>query len=378
MNFFTKEYKLKDLAQPILTQCRHRLRFRQPLLVLSLPAASVSYWQQGQLLWQEQLTQETGKVQDLQEELRELLLAREVEEGVATLLLPRTSALHSEQLTLPSLPAKEMLQAVAWEVQQCVPWEPGSYSYGYSVMDSVTVEDQQYQVLLTALPDAERCTLEKLCAKLLLRLEYISLDTQITAENLAQAWYEGKNLPHAYRQQKEQLLRLPRQLTKRWLPQLACGVLVLAILAYAGSWGGRYMAQHQLQSVHKQLAQYVPWQERQRESREIEKQIRDLQGLLQGAKAPAAQVSSELEALSRLMLPGAWLTALEYAGVQKPLLLQGQAVDSVAVQALADNLRQAGNYSRVELLETQQQGGLVAYRLQLLPQEGHSDEKKAQ
>lgn len=374
---FTKEYKLTELLAPLLAQVRCRLRSRQPLLVLSLSAASVSYWQQGKMLWSEQLSQAAAGTQELQDELRTLLLAHEVEENIATVLLPQAEDLHSEQLTLPGLPAKEMLQAVAWEAQHCVPWETDSYSYSYSVNDSVVGDKRQCQVQLTALPDAMRCTLEELCAKLLLRLEYISLDTQITAENLAQAWYAGKALPRAYRQRKQQLT-LPLAPAKRWLAQLACCVLVLALLAYAGVCGGRYLAQHQLQGVEKQLMQYAVWQERQRESRELEKQILQLQGLLQSAKAPVAQVSGELEALSCQIQPGAWLTVLEYSGAGRPLLLQGQAVDSVAVQTLTERLQRSGSYSRVELVETQQQGGWLAYRLQLLPQEGKSDAKKAQ
>ena len=377
MNFFTREYSLKDLVQPLLTQYRRRLRRRQPLLVLSLAAAGVSYWQQGKMLWQEQLTQEIDDAQGLEDALREVLLAREVEEGVATLLLPQAGALHSEQLMLPNLPAKEMLQAVAWEVQHCVPWETGSYSYNYSAGNNMLGDGQQCQVLLAALPDSMRQTWEELCKRLLLRLEYVSLDVQTSAAELAQAWYAGRALPRSYRQRKEQLLCLPPQLAKRWLPQLACAVLALALLVYGGVWGGRYMARQQLQSVEEQLTKYAVWQERQRESRGIEKQIKQLQGLLQSAKAPAQQISGELEALSRQMQPGTWLTVLEYSGMAKPLLLQGQAVDSAAVQVLAENLQQSGRYGRVELLETQQQGSLVAYKLQLLPQEGKSNAKKA-
>lgn len=378
MNFFTKEYSLKDLMQPLLTQCRRRLRRTRPLLVLSLAAADVSYWQRGEMLWQEQLTHEIDDGQGLEDTLREVLLAREVEEGIATLLLPQASDLHNEQLTLPNLPAKEMLQAVSWEMQHCVPWEAGSYSYNYTVGDNVVGDEQQFQVYLAALPDAMRQTWEELCRRLLLRLEYVSLDVQVSAAELAQAWYAGRALPQSYRQRKEQLLCLPPQLTKRWLPQLACGVLALAFLAYVGAWGGRHMARQQLQSVEDQLTKYAIWQERQRESRRIERQIQQLQGLLQSAKVPEQHFSGELEALSRQMQPGAWLTALEYSGMAKPLLLQGQAVDSAAVQALAEGLQQSDRYSRVELLETQQQGSLVAYKLQLLSQEGKRDAKKAQ
>lgn len=378
MNFFTKEYSLKDLVRPLLTQCRRRLRRTQPLLVLSLETAGVSYWQQGQMRWQEQLTQEIDDGQGLEEVLREVLLAHEVEEGIATLLLPQAGTLHSEQLTLPKLPAKEMQQAVAWEVQHCVPWEAGSYSYGYSVSNIFVGDEQQCQVHLTVLPDAARQTCKELCKSLLLQMEYVSLDAQLGAAELAQAWYAGKALPRVYRQNAQQPLQLPPQLARRWLPQLACAVLALSLLVYGGAWGGCYMARQQLQSVEGQLAKYAIWQERQRESKMLEKQILQLQGLLQSAKAPAEKLSSEIEILSRKMLPGAWLTVLEYGGAAKPLLLQGQAVDSAAVQALTESLQQSGRYDRVELLETQQQGSLIAYKLQLLPQEGKSNAKKAQ
>ena len=112
-----------SVEEPVLCALRCRWRRKQALLLLSLQTGQVAYWQNGEHSWQEQLNEEClADKQRLADNLRELLLKREVEEGAAVLLLPATATMYSEQLLLPLMQQRELQAALQWEVQQSVPW----------------------------------------------------------------------------------------------------------------------------------------------------------------------------------------------------------------------------------------------------------------
>ena len=92
--------------------------------------------------------------------------------------------------------------------------------------------------------------------------------------------------------------------------------------------------------------------------------------MLAAAPKSSKEAGSEVEYICRQMLPGCWLTMLEYNVGKKPLLLQGQAVDALALENFVEQLQKCGNYSRVELLQSEQQGNIVVYKLQLKLKEG--------
>lgn len=106
------------------------------------------------------------------------------------------------------------------------------------------------------------------------------------------------------------------------------------------------------------------------ESEAVERNCQRLEKLLATASKPSKEASGELERICRQMMPGCWLTLLEYNGGKKPLVLQGQAVDALALESFVEQLQKCGNYSRVELLQSEQQGNIVVYKLQLKLKEG--------
>ena len=366
---FGKSVGIEELLEPVLCACRRRWRQRQALLLLSLQTGQVTYWQHKELIWEEQLDEVfLSNKQRLNDALRAVLLEREVEEGAAVLLLPAATQLYSEQLLLPSMQRRELQAALKWEVQQSIPWTEADYTYSFETVGVDEADEQQYQVTFTALQDKSRAELEQLCSSLLLKLQGILL-SEVMIDEAAEKWFAGKPLPPVYRQKQKHWQGVAAILGS-WLPKVSGAALALALLAYGGAWGGCYLAQCDLQKVEQRLAQYAEWEQRMQESKAVEHRCQRLEKLLATASKPSKEAVGELERICRQMMPGCWLTLLEYNGSKKPLVLQGQAVDNLALESFVEQLQKCGNYSRVELLQSQQQGNVLVYKLQLQMKEG--------
>lgn len=366
---YGKSISVEELFEPVLCALRCRWRRKQALLLLSLQTGQVAYWQNGERSWQEQLDEEclTNK-QRLADNLRELLLKREVEEGAAVLLLPATATMYSEQLLLPLMRRRELQAALTWEVQQSVPWAEEDYTYSFEATEFSEAGEQQCRVTFTALQDALRAELEQLCSNLLLKLQGILLG-DMTIDEAAEGWFSGKSLTPVYRQKQKRLQGIAATFG-RYLTKAGYAVLGLAILAYGSAWGGCYLAQRDLLEVEQQLVQNMVWRQRMQESEAVERNCQRLEKLLAAVSKPSKEAVGELERICRQMMPGCWLTLLEYNGSKKPLVLQGQAVDNLALESFVEQLQKCGNYSRVELLQSQQQGNVLVYKLQLQMKEG--------
>lgn len=366
---YGKSISVEELFEPVLCALRCRWRRKQALLLLSLQTGQVAYWQNGERSWQEQLNEEClADKQRLTDALREILLARDVEEGAAVLLLPAAAMMYSEQLLLPLMRRRELQAALQWEVQQSVPWMHEDYTYSFEAHVIGEADEQQYQVTYTALPDTYQAELEQLCSSLLLKLQGIWLG-KVTLDAAATAWFAGKPLLPVYRQQQKNLQSVAATFD-RWLPKVSCAVFALALLAYGSALGGCYLAQHNLQKVEQKLKQYEVWEQRIQESEVVERNCQRLEKLLAAVSKPSKEAGGEVEHICRQMMPGCWLTLLEYNGSKKPLVLQGQAVDNLALESFVEQLQKCGNYSRVELLQSQQQGNVLVYKLQLQMKEG--------
>ena len=366
---YGKSISVEELFEPVLCALRCRWRRKQALLLLSLQTGQVAYWQNGEHSWQEQLDEEClANKQRLADTLREMLLKREVEEGAMVLLLPAAAMLYSEQILLPSMQWCELRAALKWEVQQSVPWPEEGYTYSFESKEFIEAGEQQYRVTFTALKDASCTELEQLCSSLLLKLQGILL-SEVTIDEAAEKWFAGKPLAPVYRQKQKHWQGVAATFG-RWLPKVSGAALALALLAYGGSWGGCFLAQRDLQEVEQRLAQYAEWEQRMQESKAVEHRCQRLEKLLAAASKPSKEAGGELERICRQMMPGCWLTLLEYNGSKKTLVLQGQAVDNLALESFVEQLQKCGNYSRVELLQSQQQGNVIAYKLQLQMKEG--------
>lgn len=202
---YGKSISVKELFEPVLCALRCRWRRKQALLLLSLQTGEVAYWQNGEHSWQEQLNEEClADKQRLTDALREILLARDVEEGAAVLLLPAAATVYSEQLLLPLMHQRELQAALQWEVQQSVPWMHEDYTYSFEAHVIGKADEQQYQVMFAALQNASRAELEQLCRSLMLKLQGIFLGSK-TIDEAADKWFAGKSLPSIYRQKQRRL-----------------------------------------------------------------------------------------------------------------------------------------------------------------------------
>ena len=366
---YGKSISVEELVEPVLCALRCRWRRKQALLLLSLQTGEIAYFENEALSWQEQLDEEClANKQKLADNLREMLLEREVEEGAAVLLLPAAVTMYSEQLVLPSMRRRELQAALKWEVQQSVPWPEEGYTYSFEAAAVSERDEQQSQVTFTALQDTSRAELEQLCSSLLLKLQGILL-SEVTIDEAAEKWFAGKPLAPVYRQ-KQKHWHGVAAILGCWLPKISGAALALVLLAYGGVWGGCYLAQRDLQEVEQQLKQYAEWEQRMQESEVVERNCQRLEKLLAAVSKPSKEAGGEVEHICRQMMPGCWLTLLEYNGSKKPLVLQGQAVDNLALESFVEQLQKCGNYSRVELLQSQHQGNVLVYKLQLQMKEG--------
>ena len=352
---------LQQLGGRLLKNLRRLWRKRKNLLVVRFVEGELvaAYWQQGILVWQEQLALEVASLykteavlKAMETKLRELLLDKEVEENVYTLLVPPALFLRTEQLELPLLNALELRQAVSWEAANA--FGGHAYSYAYLAQE----EEDSCTLHLWGLEEELLAALEQLGASLLLELKVVAC---LKEEQLAEAWYGGEAVAEFQRQQQA---FVPTPRLKKLLVRTAGAVLCLSLAGYAGAWLGCYLAQKEVRAVQSELAASRLWRERQQASAVTEKKIAQLEKqLAQQKKAMQQRMSGELERLSKAAVAGCWLTQVvqEHSSVQ----LEGRAVDMQALQAFMDSLQQSGGYKSVELRQSQARGTELEYSLQL-------------
>ena len=353
--------KLQQLGGQLLKDVRRLWRKRKNLLVVRFVEGELvaGYWQQGILAWQEQLALAVASLYNteavltaVEERLRELLLAKEVEENVYTLLVPPAFMLRKEQLELPLLNALELRQAVSWEAAHA--FGGNEYSYAYLVQE----EAELCTLHLWGLEESTLAALEQLGSRLLLELKLVAC---LKEEQLAEDWYGGEAVAEFQRQQQA---FVPTPRLKKLLVRTAGAVLCLSLAGYAGAWLGCYLAQEEVRAAQSELAAARLWRERQQASLLAEKKIAQLEKLLaQQKKATQQRMSGELERLSKAAVTGCWLTQVvqERSSVQ----LEGRAVDMQVLQAFMDSLQQSGDYKSVELRQSQARGTELEYSLQL-------------
>lgn len=333
-----------------------RWRADKQLLVIALgEAVHLSLYQKSALQWEESFPYENDAA--LEACVRDCLLEHDVEENVPALLLLDAGRLQSEQLTLPTLTAKQLRKTLAWEAEQLF----SECSYCYKIMagaaaseaaeltTSLQQDAEQQLVQLYALPHAQQKLYGDLCSRLLMKLETICVleqesaqkseqgqsalpeqesvqaDTEMAAEQgntdarverAVQQWFAGA-----------ELLRFPplptavdwqsyRDTARTLLPRVACASLLLAVVALGYAFAAHYLAQSELQSLQQDAERYAVWHERRAESVQLEQRLAALKQQAQQRKVVTG-VSKELEAWGGLRLQGAYLTRLEFKTSQE-------------------------------------------------------------
>ena len=333
-----------------------RLRAEKQLMVIALgEAVRLSLYRQSALQWEESFPYENDAA--LEACVRDCLLEHDVEENVPALLLLDAGRLQSEQLTLPTLTAKQLRKTLAWEAEQL--FTECSYCYktmagaaaseGAELTTSLQQDAEQQLVQLYALPYAQQKLYGDLCCRLFMKLEDICVleqesaqkseqgqsalleqevmqadtemavkqgDADARVERAVQQWFAGAELlafpplPTAVDWQYY------RDTARTLLPRVACVSLLLAVVALGYAFAAHYLAQGELQSLQQDAERYAVWHERRAESVQLEQRLAALKQQAQQRKAVTG-VSKELEAWGGLRLQGAYLTRLEFKTSQE-------------------------------------------------------------
>ena len=335
---------------------KFRLRRDKTLVVLTLnDEVHISLYQQGALQWEESFPYENDAA--LEACVRDCLLEHDVEENVPALLLLDAGRLQSEQLTLPTLTAKQLRKTLAWEAEQL--FTECSYCYkivagaaaseGAELTTSLQQDAEQQLVQLYALPYAQQKLYGDLCCRLLVKLQAICVLEQESAQKSEQgqsALLEQEVMQADTEMAVEQgdaderveravqrwfadaeLLAFPplptavdwqsyRDTARTLLPRVACASLLLAVVALGYAFAAHYLAQGELQSLQQDAERYAVWHERRAESVQLEQRLAALKQQAQQRKAVTG-VSKELEAWGGLRLQGAYLTRLEFKTSQE-------------------------------------------------------------
>lgn len=332
-----------------------RWRADKQLLVIALgEAVRLSLYQQSALQWEESFPYDNDAA--LEACVRDCLLEHDVEENIPALLLLDAGRLQSEQLTLPTLTAKQLRKTLAWEAEQlfsecsyCYKVTGAAASEGAELTTSLQQDAEQQLVQLYALPRAQQKLYGDLCSRLLMKLQAICVleqesaqkseqgqsalleqevmqadtemaveqgDADARVERAVQQWFAGA-----------ELLRFPplptavdwqyyRDTARTLLPRVACASLLLAVVALGYAFAAHYLAQGELQSLQQDAERYAVWHERRAESVQLEQRLAALKQQAQQRKAVTG-VSKELEAWGGLRLQGAYLTRLEFKTSQE-------------------------------------------------------------
>lgn len=344
------------LINDVMSLIKCHLRRDKALVLLTLDnKVRLSLYRQSALQWEKSFPYENDAA--LEACVRDCLLEHDVEENVPALLLLDAGGLQSEQLTLPTLTAKQLRKTLAWEAEQL--FTECSYCYktmaataasdGAELTTSLQQDAEQQLVQLYALPYAQQKLYGDLCCRLLVRLQAICVleqesaqkseqgqsalleqevmqadtemavkqgDADARVERAVQQWFAGAELlafpplPTAVDWQHY------RDTARTLLPRIACASLLLAVLVFGYAFAAHYLAQGELQSLQQDAERYAVWHERRAESVQLEKRLAALKQQAQQRKAVTG-VSKELEAWGGLRLQGTYLTRLEFKASQE-------------------------------------------------------------
>lgn len=344
------------LINDVMSLIKCHLRRDKALVLLTLDnKVRLSLYRQSELQWEASFPYENDAA--LEVCVRDCLLEHDVEENVPALLLLDAGRLQSEQLTLPTLTAKQLRKTLVWEAEQL--FADCSYCYktmaataaseGVELTYGVQQDAEQQLVQLYALPYAQQKLYGDLCCRLLMKLEAIcvleqesaqkseqgqsalleqevmQVDTEMAVkqgdadarvERAVQQWFAGAELlafpplPTAVDWQHY------RDTARTLLPRIACASLLLAVVALGYAFAAHYLAQGELQSLQQDAERYAVWHERRAESVQLEQRLAALKQQAQQRKAVTG-VSKELEAWGGLRLQGAYLTRLEFKTSQE-------------------------------------------------------------
>ena len=237
------------------------------------------------------------------------------------------------QLTLPMMPAKEVAEAVRWELPLHVPYAEGSFYYDYKILGN---SDGMQNILVAVI-------LKKLLAELDEAAQ--KQDLVLTSVSVVGFEEEGFNLvPNAAKRKRVPLAKLYGFGT--------ISVVVLGVLLISGGWCYKTVQASRLQKVHVQIQNLNLWQERYDEREVRSQKIKAFSEALQKLERERLLWSKVLPALGSSTPENCWLTNIKQREASKIVEVYGKAKSMKEVKKLLGNLQASKNFSKVTLAET--------------------------
>ena len=249
------------------------------------------------------------------------------------------------EFTLPIMPAKELKEAVRWELPFHLPFADGSYYYDYKKL-----KDVDGMQLLQAI------AVEK---KLVTQLDEEakakgSLLTAVRVEgypdyNLLQDW--------------QKRLSITKSTLYKWGTVLSLSV---AMLLCVGSIWYKNVWTTKLQVSQQKLEEMANWQKRYDKHSANQKRIQTLEKSIKEYSRKRILWSEVLPILGACTPKNCWLTQIKQREENNLLELQGRASNMQEVQGLLEKLQAINKFKDIKLLETMEvKGGLLGYKILL-------------
>jgi len=237
------------------------------------------------------------------------------------------------QLTLPMMPAKEVAEAVRWELPLHVPYAEGSFYYDYKILgDSDGMQNILVAVILKKLFDE----LDEAAQ---------TQDLILTSVNVAGYEEQGFNLvPDAAKRKRVPLAKLYSLGT--------VSVLVLGVVLISGGWCYKTVQASRLQKVQAQIQNLSLWQKRYEEQEVRSQKIKAFSETLQKLERERLLWSKVLPALGSSTPENCWLTNIKQREASKIVEVYGKAKSMEEVKKLLENLQVSKNFTKVTLAET--------------------------
>lgn len=348
---------------------QHEGRKRKQLVLLYVGKELVqsSCWQADCCLWQKEKTLEVpweegcdAWWQALEEALQNTFIWARVPEMVDTIVVLEEELVLSEQLELPQLREKELVQAVAWEAEQLVPGQGEDYNTAFAVAEAA---GQNVQIQLWAWP---REQVERVCNLAMgLHLRLQALLVGMNKEKVQWAWYKGYSLKNwSLLEDKACWLHQAERLVQSHYPRRFLSLCVAFSLGlYLIAEGACWLAQRSLNENAQALAQYAVWEERLQQSHRLEGTLAKYRQLDKKVREQSTQMSSSVQRLGQSVSVGCWLELLRGDARSREWQLEGASYQPEALSRLVDNLQQDPKLGKVHLQNSQQQGAKLSFSL---------------
>lgn len=380
-----KTKNLHELYQSLNFSYERRRRREKQLLIIELGSerACVSCWQADSCLWQKEFALEArrdeGKAeekkwwQELAEKLTEAFLWTGVENMAATLLILSGELVFGEQIALPAMSPRELRQAVRWEAEALVPWQPGSYTLAFSLRakneehDRTGEQDgeaeEAFDLWAWRHEDCERA--EEIFSRLRLHLQGILVG--MARENAHQAWYRGLS----FREENLQpqcctWQQRTRQMARSSYPKIFfLGCVLFSLLIYGGAKGGYYLAGRKLQETEQELEQLQIWEQRMEKSRRLDNALAEYARLEKKVEADASHASRNLQQLGQQLGRECWLQVLKGERKSGEWQAEGACYRAENLNRLLDRLEAVPNFSQARLSSSRQQEEGLAFSIRM-------------